>query len=152
VLSSSSRSPTGSARILLVDDNRLGLIARKNVLEELGYSIVTASDSRVALELFDMDAFDLVVTDYKMPHMNGKELIARMRETKKDVSVILISGFVDTLGLSEANTGADAVIQKSSNEVQHLVRAVARLLRRKVTPKKPPSGEPGPVKSRRKSV
>jgi CheY-like chemotaxis protein len=114
-----------------VDDNKLGLSARKCVLEELGHRISTAANGVDALELFANFKFDLVVTDYKMPRMDGLELIRALRKTSPGLPVILISGFVDTLGLSEESTGADVVIQKSANEVAHLVRSVARLLRKK---------------------
>jgi CheY-like chemotaxis protein len=130
------------ARILLVDDNVNGLKARKTVLEELGYKIDTATGGDDALELFDRQKFDLVVTDYKMSRMDGLELIRILRAKAPEIPIILISGFVDALGLSEQNTNADAVIQKSANEVSYLVRAVARLLRHdKVRHRKPPSGE-----------
>jgi len=133
---SSSSAPKGahhtpSSSILLVDDNKLGLSARKCVLEELGHRISTAANGADALELFANFKFDLVVTDYKMPRMDGLELIRALRKTSPGLPVILISGFVDTLGLSEESTGADVVIQKSANEVAHLVRSVARLLRKK---------------------
>lgn len=145
-----ARKPSTSstnARILLVDDNANGLKARKTVLEELGYKIVTASRGDDALELFGHQKFDLVVTDYKMPHMDGLELISRLREREPEVPIVLVSGFVEALGLSEQNTKADAVIQKSANEVTHLVRSVSRLLR----PRKPASPEP-PPKAKRKAV
>ncbi len=129
-----SRNPSTNiapARILLVDDNPHGLSARKSVLVELGATIATASTASEALECLAEQTFDLVVTDYKMPRMNGVELIARVRKQSPAIPIVLISGFVDSLGLSEDNTGADVVIQKSNNEVAHLVRAVSRLLRRK---------------------
>ena len=140
-------SPTGTnARILLVDDNTHGLMARKTVLEELGHRITTASSGADALEAFGAHKFDLVVTDYKMPRMDGLELITRLRKQAPALPIVLISGFVDSMGLSEDNTGADVVIQKSANEVSHLVRSVNRLLRKK----KPPMSEP--LKAKRKSV
>jgi CheY-like chemotaxis protein len=129
-----SRNPSTTvapARILLVDDNPHGLSARKSVLQELGATITTACSASEAMECLTSHAFDLVVTDYKMPRMNGIELIARLRKQSPGVPAILISGFVDSMGLSEENTGADVVIQKSNNEVAHLVRAVSRLLRRR---------------------
>ncbi|MBZ5606409.1 MAG: response regulator [Acidobacteriia bacterium] len=141
-----SSTSTPSARILLVDDNANGLSARRCVLEELGHRIATASSATEALEQLAGHRFDLMVTDYKMPRMDGVELIARVRKQTPGMPVILISGFVDSLGLSEANTGADVVIQKSANEVSHLVRSVGRLLRKK----KPNSSEGGP-RGRRKS-
>jgi CheY-like chemotaxis protein len=128
-------SQTG--KILLVDDNKLGLSARKSVLEELGHRIATAINGVDALEQFGEGGFDLVVTDYKMPKMDGLELIGKLRKISPEVPVILISGFVDALGLSEETTGADVVIQKSANEVTHLVRSVARLLKKRPPEKKP---------------
>ena len=130
ISSTSSRNATLGS-ILLVDDNKLGLCARKSVLEELGHRISTASNGVDALEQFVAGKFDLVVTDFKMPRMNGLDLIVGLRKIAPNLPVILISGFVDALGLNEETTGADVVIQKSANEVSHLVRAVARLLRKK---------------------
>ena len=127
-----SRSKTVSStshNILLVDDNRSGLRARQSVLEELGFSTDGVSEARKALELFKSKQYDLVVTDYKMPGMDGVEFIARLREVEPQVPVILISGFVEALGLSESTTGANVVIMKCANEVQHLIRAATRLLK-----------------------
>jgi len=136
-----------SARILLVDDNKLGLIARRSVLEELGHRITTASEGAEALEHFSRGKFDLLITDYKMPRMNGLELIRKVRELDSKVPVILISGYAEALGLTEANSGADAVIPKSAHEVQHLVRSVNRLLRR-AAPKKPAASYTSKPKTR----
>src|SRR5690242_15532963 len=144
--SSSSSSPTMHGRILLVDDNVSGSTARKTVLEELGHKIHVASNGADALEQFSQHKFDLIVTDYKMPRMDGLELIARLRKQTPDILIVMVSGFVDALGLNEASTGADAVIQKSANEVTHLVRAVNRLMRRK----KPASGAGG-IKAKRQA-
>jgi len=148
--SSSSPSTVPVARILLVDDNQAGLAARKSVLEEFGHQVTTAVSGHEGLECFGGETFDLVITDYKMPRMNGVELIERVRKQNKEVPVILISGFADPLGLNESNTGADVVIQKSSNEVNHLVRSVSRLLRRQI-PKKPPASQQAAAKAKRKS-
>jgi CheY-like chemotaxis protein len=145
-----SSTVPATARILLVDDNPDGLSARKQVLEELGHRIATAANGPDALDQFARQKFDLVVTDYKMPRMDGAELIVRLRKHSPELPVILISGYVDALGLSEESTGADVVIQKSSNEVSHLVRSVNRLLRRKPA-KKPPSAEGAPRAKRKTS-
>jgi CheY-like chemotaxis protein len=145
--SSTSSQPATLGSILLVDDNKLGLSARRSVLEELGHRIATASNGIDALEQFRNRRFDLVVTDYKMPRMDGMELIEELRRLAPDLPVILISGFVDSLGLNEESTGADVVIQKSANEVSHLVRAVARLLRKKPVKKPAASVQSSRAKS-----
>ncbi len=95
--------------------------------------------------------FDVVVTDYKMPKMNGLEFIGRLKKLHPQIAVILISGFTDTLGLNEANTGADIVMQKNSHEVSHLIRSVNRLLRQLQPGKKPPASQPPGKNSKRKS-
>jgi len=120
----SSKTP----EILLVDDNRQGLIARKSVLQEVGYNVTTATSGDEALELFSQHNFDVVVTDFKMPRMDGVELIKRLRSAQAGVRIIMLSGFVEPLGLTEQSTGADVVIVKSAGEVGLLTRSVKRLL------------------------
>jgi CheY-like chemotaxis protein len=79
-----------------------------------------------------------VVADYRMPRMNGLELIQQIRVLNPNARVILLSGFVEPLGLTEENTGADAVIAKSSNEPAHLLRWIKRLINR-TSQRKPPA-------------
>lgn len=140
--SSSARTNSEHQKILLVDDNINGLTARKCVLEELGYDVTAVSAPTKALEEFNTRHFDLVITDYKMPKLNGLELIQRVRSIRPSIPIILISGFVESLGLNEQNTGADVVLQKSQSEVQLMIRAVSRLLR-KQNLRKPPGAARG---------
>ncbi len=134
--------PVSIPRILLVDDNPDGLVVRRALLEELGYRVQTAGSGDEALNILNDATFDLIVTDYRMPRMSGTELIARIRELQIDVRIILLSGFVEPLGLTEQNTGADTVIAKSSREPAHLVRSVKRLLNRPPS-RKPPGSQNG---------
>jgi CheY-like chemotaxis protein len=120
--------PAKIPEILLVDDNRQGLIARKSLLQELGYKITTATNGDEALELFSRQTFDVVITDFKMPRMDGVELIKRIRTSQAGARIILLSGFVEPLGLTEQSTGADVVIAKSAGEVGQLTRSVKRML------------------------
>lgn len=152
---SSSSESAPVFRVLLVDDHCQGLAARKCVLEEAGYRIATATSAADAIEKFTAGRFDVVVTDYKMPRMNGIDLIQKLRKQNNEIPVVLISGFADALGLTEHNTGADIVIQKSANEVTHLLRAVARLLRPKAVrkaPRKPAAAVEAAPKTQRKSA
>jgi len=103
------------------------------------------------LELCGKQRFDVVVTDYKMPKMNGIEFIGRLRKQHPAIAIILISGFTDTLGLNEANTGADVVIQKSAHEVSHLIRSVNRVLRTLHSGKKPPGSQSSTIADKKKS-
>lgn len=129
-------SPVLNPNVLLVDDNRDGLLVRRSLLEELGYHVQVARNGEEGLKLFESSNFDVVVTDYKMPRMNGVEFIELVRKRNPNARIILLSGFVEPLGLTEENTGADVVIAKSSNEPAHLVRWIKRLVNR-ATPRKP---------------
>jgi CheY-like chemotaxis protein len=146
-----SRKQSHTAHILLVDDNRMGLSARRNVLEELGYKITSCLSAGEALASIADWKFNLIVTDYRMPVIDGIEFICRIRSHHPDMPIILISGFAETLGLDAKGTGADFVMQKSNHEVPTLVRAVQRLLARK-TPKKPASGQSATSKVKRRTV
>jgi CheY-like chemotaxis protein len=129
-------------KILLVDDNPDGLLVRRLLLEELGYGVQIALNGEEGLKLFETARFDVVVTDFRMPRMDGMELIRRIRILDPNARIILLSGFVEPLGLTEHSTGADAVIAKSSHEAAHLVRSVKRLVNR--GSRKAPASEPGP--------
>jgi two-component system response regulator SaeR len=130
------------AKILLVDDSRDGRLVRRSLLEEQGHQVQTAHDGEEGLKLFHDAHYDLVVTDYRMPRMNGVELIGRIRQTNPNARIILIWGAVEPLGLNEENTGADAVIAKSANEASMLMRAVKRLLNGGAA-RKPPTAQGG---------
>jgi CheY-like chemotaxis protein len=133
-----------NSHILLVDDNRDGLLVRRSLLEEVGYRVQIASTGEEGLKLFEASPFDVVVTDFRMPRMDGGELIQRIRQINPHTRIILLSGFVEPLGLTEAGTGADVVIAKTSHEPAHLLSSVKRLINR-ATLRKPPSrqGSPG---------
>ena len=133
-------TPTHSTpNILLVDDNRDGLLVRRCLLEEIGCCVSIALSGEEGLKLFQAGKFDVVVTDYRMPRMNGGELIQRIRALEPNARIILLSGFVEPLGLTEQNTGADAVLIKSANEPAQLMRTVKRLVNRTV--RKPPGSQ-----------
>src|SRR5436853_6651076 len=99
-----------AAHLLLVDDNHNGLMARRSLLEEQGFVITTATNGEEAFELFSKGKFDLIVTDFRMPKLNGADLIRRVRTSQPNLSIILLSGFLDAYGLDEQSTGADVVI------------------------------------------
>jgi len=145
-------APILSANILLVDDNHDGLVVRKSLLEELGYRVQLAGNGEEGLKLYEASNYDVVVTDYRMPRMDGVELIVCIRKRNPNARIILLSGFVEPLGLTEENTGADAVIAKSSNEPANLVRWVKRLINRTSNRKPPVTQKTVLVRTERASV
>ncbi len=136
-----------SLRILLIDDNRHGLVARRTVLEQQGYSVTTAASGEDGLKKFAENAFDVVVTDYRMPGLSGQQVIKKLRQDAPRLPIVLLSGYVEAFGLEEAQTGADVVLSKGPGEVPELLRAIARLTRR--TPRKPVASLKGKTRKTR---
>jgi PAS domain S-box-containing protein len=87
--------PTGTERILFVDDEKLLADIGKQTLERLGYRVTTRTSSIEALELFKAksDHFDLVITDLTMPNMNGDKLSMELIKLKFGIPIILCTGF-----------------------------------------------------------
>jgi len=139
---SSAARPAAPAKILLVDDNNHGLIARKAILTEQGHQVATAANGQTALEILNQGNFDLVITDYVMPDMDGVALIRQVRESQPSASIVLLSGFVDMMFLNETTTGADAVICKSAGEIPALLRTVSKLMAAKACKKPAASVKP----------
>lgn len=117
-------------RILLIDDNRHGLPARRCALQEAGYEVETAGGGDAGLRKFFDGQFDAVVTDYRMPEVNGSEVLRAVRQHNGGIPVVILSGQTKKLGLTEQSTGADAVLAKGPAEERDLIRAIDRLVRK----------------------
>jgi PAS domain S-box-containing protein len=87
--------PTGTERILFVDDEPPLLDLGKKILEPLGYQVEVRSSAVEALELFKAhpERFDLVITDMTMPNMTGDRLSEELMAIRPDIPVILCTGF-----------------------------------------------------------
>ena len=79
--------------VLAVDDEELTRELLAQALELLGFETRTAENGKVALAIMKQDIPELVITDIYMPVMNGIELLKEIRKLKKDLPVILITGF-----------------------------------------------------------
>ncbi len=109
--------------VLCVDDELVGLRVRKILLERAGYHVLTAVDGYSGLELFADQPVEAVVLDYAMPGMHGGEVAKKMRQTKPEVPILLLSAYV---GLPEEvsslvdvymtkGEGAPALLEKLGN-------------------------------------
>ena len=86
----------GGQRVLFVDDEEPLVALATETLEELGYSPVGFTSSAAALEAFRADpkGFDAVITDERMPEMSGSALIRAVRDIRRSVPIVLLSGNV----------------------------------------------------------
>lgn len=114
--------------VLCVDDERVGLHVRKLLLERSGYKVITAHDGKTGLALFEENPVDVVVLDYAMPGMHGGEVAARMRTSKPDVPILLLSAYVglpsDVTGLVNIymtkGEGAPALLERLDAIFSHI--------------------------------
>ena len=132
------------ARILVVDDEASICEALKEVLEYESYAVTTVTRAADALKLLADETFDVIISDIKMPEMDGMELLEKIRQLS-DVPVIMVTGHgdIDT-AVSALKTGAFDFITKPldlnrllisvrhARERQHLVTET-RQLKKKVS-------------------
>jgi two-component system, OmpR family, response regulator VanR len=116
-----ARSPV----VLCVDDRPNLLAGRQRLLEEDGYTVLTARNGREAVEVFISNPVDLVLLDYCMPEANGDVVARRMKAHKPDVPIAALSG--DDSLPSTTPESADVFISESEpivsllEQVDHLV-------------------------------
>ena len=82
---------TGKARVLVVDDEVNLLKTLSDVLNRNGYEVAVAKDGPSALGLIEKNGFDIALLDIRMPHMNGVELLERIKARNPDVEVIIMT-------------------------------------------------------------
>ncbi|NCO84195.1 MAG: two-component system response regulator [Nitrospirae bacterium CG22_combo_CG10-13_8_21_14_all_44_11] len=88
-------SNDNKASILVVDDDQYVLESISILLKEYGYNISTCSNAPEALDIFSKKQFDVVLTDIKMPVMTGIEFLGKIRETNKDIPVIMMTAYAE---------------------------------------------------------
>lgn len=91
-------SPVELRNVLVVDDEAVIRQGIRRILENDGYGVETSSSGKAALEKMQEQDFDLVITDLKMPGMDGIEVLKTIKMLQPDVPVIMITGYatVDT--------------------------------------------------------
>jgi PAS domain S-box-containing protein len=112
----------GQGRVLLVDDEISVMEATSALLEELGYEVTARAKPLEAIDCFqhEPDSFDLIITDFDMPKMNGLELSRRLIEIKPNAKIVLISGLGEP-------TAIKAALQIGVSEVLHKPFPLAKL-------------------------
>lgn len=125
--------PTGTERILFVDDEKDLVDTGKNILEFLGYQVTGQTNGLEALQTFRTtpDNFDLVITDMTMPHLTGSELATQIMAVRPNIPVILCSGFNQQLNERKAReAGIREFVMKP-----YTVATLARTIRKSIEEK-----------------
>lgn len=101
------------ANILIVDDEQSYRQLLSMVFEGGGHNIRTAMNGRQAIDLLNESPADIIISDVKMPDMDGIEMLREVRETLPDLGVVLMTAFASVETAREAfKLGADDFIQK----------------------------------------
>ena len=101
--------------VLIVDDETALARMFGRLLQGIGYQVTVQTESIKALEIFELDpsSFHVVLVDLHMPHPGGIEVAQRIRESRPDVPILIMSGFSDSIGnmLPQA-LGTVGILQK----------------------------------------
>ncbi len=118
---------TLKARILLVDDEAVILSSIQSALTRMNYEVVPSSNGLEALDIFTRapGEFDLVITDFTMPHISGMDFSTRILEVRPDIPIILCTGFNEEIDEKELKAiGIRELLVKptSMRELRSLIR------------------------------
>lgn len=88
--------------VLVVDDEQIVLKSCERILAPEGYDVSTSTSARQALSMLQGKDYDLVITDIKMPEMDGLEFIRQVRAKDPEMSIVLITGYPSQESIKEA--------------------------------------------------
>ena len=113
-------------RILVVDDDDQVLFVWSNALaSSQDITLVTAQDGQEALEILERDGFDVIITDLRMPRMDGYQLTEAVRRQDPDVTIVWLTGYRDpSRSPMEARLGVYRVVDKPLTVAQ--IRSLVR--------------------------
>ncbi len=115
-------------KILIIDDEDFILQLSRDILTKINYNVKTTSDGNKGIKLLENEKFDLLLTDIKMPEINGLDVIRHVRTNNKEIPIIVITGHgtLDT-AINALKLGAQGFILKPFTPVE-LRTAVAEAL------------------------
>ncbi len=125
----------GQGEILFVDDHEPLCDFAQKSLSRLGYNVTTFTSSSQAIQAFwrDPDRFDLVITDYTMPELNGLELAEEILAMRPDLPVVMCSGYLSSLSAKEIERAGIRQLLKKPLGAYGLIRCVRRELENRHT-------------------
>ena len=116
--------------ILLVDDEKSILFSLKAALQKEGYLVKTAGDPQEALKMIEPGAFQVIISDYNMPGMNGVEFLRRVKAGDPEVVFILMTAYgSEKLAIEAMKEGAYDYFSKPF-DIDEMRLVVAKALER----------------------
>ncbi len=132
VQKSAAKTTDAAARVLVVDDERSMRELLSIVLRRDGYDVLIAEDGAAGLELLKRERVDILITDIRMPQMNGVDLLREAKRIAPDIVSIVMTAFATTETAVEAlRLGAADYVTKSKDTAAELRVRVGRELERR---------------------
>jgi len=100
------------AKILVVDDNDVFLIVVSKMLSRLGYEVSAADSAENGLSIFLKNKFDVVLSDFEMPGMDGVAFACSVKKSAPRTRVVIMTGAGKEIVFSRKSTAVDEVISK----------------------------------------
>jgi DNA-binding NtrC family response regulator len=121
---------SGKIRILIVDDEESIRIATAAILEEEGYAVDTAANGKEAIEKSNANFYNAAIIDYRLPDMEGTELLTAFKETTPKMVKIMVTGYPSLQNaVASVNKKADAFLMKPVS-IETLLSTIRDLLRK----------------------
>jgi len=116
-----------AGRILVVDDNHAVRSTVSRMLSHLGYEVSSADSGESALGIFHKDQFDIVISDYEMPGMDGVAFASSIKSFSPCTRIVIMTGAGREAVLSRKGAAVDEVLSKpfTMNEINETIRNVA---------------------------
>ena len=84
-----------AAKVLIIDDSEEFLTMFTDILTEFKHEVIQASGGAEGIKKLQEEKPDIIFLDYKMPKMNGLEVLAQIRKADKEVKVVILTGYAE---------------------------------------------------------
>ena len=120
-------------KILIIDDEKDILTFLDSALTDEGFQVRSALSGAEAIEIFKSDTFDLVITDVRMPGMNGLEVIRQIKQIDEDMEIIILTGHATLENAIQAlkENGACDFLKKPLEDIAGFFASVSKALERR---------------------
>ncbi len=123
---------TNTYNLLYVEDNKEARDSMLGLLSNFFTRITVANDGIDGLQKFNIDKFNLILTDIHMPNMNGSEMITKIREINKDIYIVVLSAYNYSDNNLNFNTNIVDDFLVKPIDMNHLINALMKIYKKEI--------------------
>lgn len=113
--------------ILLIDDEAVQLASLKSFLTRRNYNVLTAANGRIGVDIVKENVVDLILTDYRMPEMNGKEVLEEVKKINPEIDVVIMTAFgklEEAIGIMKSGAYDYLTKPVDLDELENLIKRI----------------------------